>query len=297
MANMDLIPILAADAKLIPLINANMENANTLQNTWTAILVCIKNIPGLAARIPAASKKAYDAQFKSAKTSSKATALEKAADESIEYLPFSEIKRLVFAKFPEWSRQRLIIEFYEQVPWRDDLGNLKIISKPSEATDIFQNYLVWPNAKPGEVGPANVKTKIILRAYKTAENYDTSYNAELPPIIATYLHNMKKELGDFVIAKDDGKIYANGGSLSSQIGNMLVSAGVKEKSDGLGAVLYLRHVGITERLAQVKTDKDRIKLAELVMHSVGMSPLYKRKIKNMPDYVELVKSGEIGPKK
>ena len=72
---------------------------------------------------------------------------------------------------------------------------------------------------------------------------------------------------------------------------------MKEKSDGLGAVLYLRHVGITERLAQVKTDKDRIKLAELVMHSVGMSPLYKRKIKNMPDYVELVKSGEIGPKK
>ena len=58
-------------------------------------------------------------------------------------MPMNEWKKLV----GEQSKQYLIALLYDQVPCRDNLGNLKIVDNMKETTaNLKKNYIVIPRA-------------------------------------------------------------------------------------------------------------------------------------------------------
>ena len=137
---------------------------------------------------------------------------------------------------------------YDINGFRDDLGDILLVKKYSDATDKQQNYLVFYDRKP----------ELILRVYKTDKAYG-EVRFPMPKIILDYLKHWNKKMGDLIISKNDGKMYGKNGALSSFISKMLKDAGV---DTGGEAINLLRHAFITRELQKHHTIADRDKLAK-----------------------------------
>jgi len=237
------------DIKNISLLKDIVErynSASTLKGVVQVFLKLIGEYPGFV--ISARAKKAWEDVFKEANADMAQTYIQRSMDDEGE--SFSSIKEKVFAKYPEGSDERLYMELYEVCPTRDDLGSVFIVKNAKDAKEEGKNYLI--------ISQKSLK----IQEYKTSGKYGAMM-CKIPGAIFKKIDLTKEKLFD------------HGETLSSWVGKMLKSVGVK------GRIGALRHGFLSEKLEgdSIKDPEVRKELAKSMGHSAATQLQYIRNIK------------------
>jgi hypothetical protein len=160
----------------------------------------------------------------------------------------------------------LLINLYDDFNARDDFGDVILIGDEQDAIDPNQNYMVYQ--KP---------VKLILRVYKTDKKYgEIKLDAGPKSRIYDILKAQKKQVGDLLVSKPNGRQYGRAGALSSIVSQMLDKAGVNRFGQKQ-AINLLRAAKKTQLLSQARTPEERALIAARAMHSPLMQLSYMRK--------------------
>jgi hypothetical protein len=262
--NSDLIPFINDYKTIISKLREKYTNASTYKGMVQGVLYLISNYPKLQDKVNDEAVAAYKKEFAESKSTAAAMQAAKTVDQKKAVPFYSVIKDRILEFYPKNSIQHLIIEMYDQVPMRDNMGDVRLVKTEGEAKNKDQDYLIYRKKKP----------TIILRTYKTYEKYG-DIKVELKENIYDILHAQGKKVGDLMISKPDGTLYGSNGALSSFISSMLKKAGIDTEGGGIG---LLRHSKLTDLLRQADAG-EREQIAKMAGHSPLMSLQYIRQHK------------------
>jgi hypothetical protein len=168
-------------------------------------------------------------------------------------IPYDEYLKLIYEKYPENSKGRIVALLYKEVPCRDDFGSLKLIDSLDEDNGIG-NFLL-----------RNCEN-IILNNYKTKNVYDKvvyDLSSKLSEILLDYIDSC--EIKDYLFPEQK--------PLSAFVISMNKKLGLKI------SINTLRKMSVSEFLAKANiTAEDRMEQSRKMCHSVATQKTYKRKI-------------------
>jgi hypothetical protein len=238
----DIIVCLKRYDDVIQQINEKYQTAETVKYYLRALLFLIEGYPGLKDTV---KKDKYVIAYDVAKMQAMNDLAEKPVKANV---PYNLIKEKVVARYGEYSREMLLVDFYEQVPVRLDLDDIY----------VYANSSMVATPAPGKY--LNLKSKILTMVIynKTNDKYGDKVirlSDELILKIRKYLKPEQDVL--FIFPMSQGKFIAN----------MLRAAGIDGATMGT-----LRHSIASKEM----TAAERIETARVSGHSAQESLQYRR---------------------
>jgi len=243
----DVVPCMKKFDDFIQAIEEKYTSETTRFAHLQTIVKAIDTYPSLKKKVPFQRYKDKLLEFK---TRSDEEQVQKKVEDEVP--PFSEIKDKVYDNYPAGSKERLLIDLYDELTLRDDFGDVEFITSRKSETDGKQNYL-------------NLRAKeLVLNNYKTVNKY----GKQRFKLSEDLMKKIKKSL------KDDPRLFL----FSSKMNNMkpagsmphtLAAMFMKSKVKGKDKVNLLRHAKLSEELdGENLKDKDkRRELFEKMLHS------------------------------
>jgi hypothetical protein len=223
------------------------------------------------------------------------------------YTTWLEIKAMVAAKYPRGTPENLYMNFFEEIPSRDDIGSIRVYDYGGHLTESDFPIKTEPNK---EISPKikalieNVKSEstkygtkdnMIIRygsskkhfgfivcmfKYKTQKLYGDIYTEIMDRNLTVDLNNQIEKIMDS--PKDDADIplFKGSNKQSTWVSGFLTKAGVKDgsKTKNTGSINLLRHSFVDYKVNMMDkmnySPEQRIKLAEMMRHSVVTSLTY-----------------------
>lgn len=176
---------------------------------------------------------------------------------NITKMNYNDYLKLLSDKFGQESKEYLIGQIYNELPARDNLNNLKIVSTENGLNDK-DNYLVVPRSG---------NCIFIINEYKTKNK--GQIKVKTTPLMSNLIKNYikKNEITDILFGK---------GKLSQFVIKMNTLVGIQGKNNGIN---YLRHMKTSSVYNSNATDMEKVELAQKMGHSVGTQKTYVHKIK------------------
>ena len=205
-------------------------------------------------------------------------------DDKDPVLAWDEIMKRVFKKYPAGSKERLYISMYDQFPGRDDVSSLWVDDTDIDVPDtdrglelVKKNTLFIPNNTRRK---SMNKAVFVLRDYKTSSIYGTrrfEFDEKVTKDIVKYVKD-----NNITGARRVPYLFGKG-SMSSWVGSLLDSIGLKERKKA--NINYLRRSYVSTELdKEGVSPEQRRKLAWDMKHSPAGSLKYWRKLtKDNPD--------------
>lgn len=191
----------------------------------------------------------------SMKNVTQAEAIERRQNETISK-SFSEMRRLVCEKYGENSNECLYMDFYAEVPSRDDLGNVPIYRKQPEK-EPEGNYLIL----------LKKKATFVLNKYKTKNIY-----GKIETVLSAGLRRRLLETQNKILFERKQN------KMSPWVKKILEESGAKEEGD-VGNITLLRKAFVSEKVNKKLSSKDRAELATSMKHSPLATLQYVRRFK------------------
>jgi len=147
------------------------------------------------------------------------------------------------------SIDHLIVQLYNEVPWRDDVGKLKIWRKGGTPPKEGNWYSPTEN-------------KIYLRDYKTERKYGPKEYKMTAEVKKIFEARDEKQKQNYLIEKPDGSLY-NKGKISSMVPKAFKKAGANEKI----TINTIRHSAVSNLYNKSSaTNEQKIQLADKMNH-------------------------------
>ena len=173
-------------------------------------------------------------------------------------IPYDEYLKLIYEKYPENSKERLVALLYKEIPVRDNFGSLKLIDSLDEDNGVG-NFLL-----------RNCEN-VILNDYKTKNVYNKvvyDLSSKLSEILLDYIDAC--EINDYIFEQKP---------LSAFVISMNKKLGLKI------SINTLRKMSVSEFLAKANiTAEDRMEQSRKMCHSVATQKTYKRIIEKTKKY-------------
>jgi hypothetical protein len=166
-------------------------------------------------------------------------------------LPWSEYLAKVKSEYGSNSKEYLLASLYKELTLRDDfqLRIVKVLPKTLEG-----NYIV---VKP-------TFGTVVITSYKTSDSYGVIKHRLSKPL--------SKMIRDYIDSRGDIQFLFGSEKLSPFITQMNKRININ------GGVNLYRHMSVAELMAGEPSPEERVKLAELMRHSVFTQQKYLRKI-------------------
>ena len=179
----------------------------------------------------------------------------------------NEWKKKVLEHYGEQSKQYLIASLYDQVPVRDNLGNLNIVDNMKDVINMKMNYIVIPRAP--------TPSTVVLNVYKIADKYETQkykLDSKLTNSLRNYISN--NAVVDKILFKT-ARQKTTDIKLSGFLSNM------NKKLEIKGAVNFTRKSNIKEKIQNKSgvTSQDEAVLSRKMGHSVQTQKTYMTGVK------------------
>ena len=200
-------------------------------------------------------------------------------DDKDPVLPWDEIVRKVFDKYPGGSKERLYIQMYGQFPSRDDFGSLWVDDTDTDIPEgrrvfelVKKNTLFIPNNRRRK---SEKRAVFVLKDYKTSSIYGTRRFEFSPDLTKEILKYVKK---NDITGKTKNLPYLFGsGAMSQWVGKLLDKIGIENRKKA--NINYLRRSYVsTEFDKEGITPEQRVKLAWDMKHSPAGSLKYWRNL-------------------
>ena len=173
-------------------------------------------------------------------------------------IPYDEYLKLIYEKYPENSKERLVALLYKEIPVRDNFGSLKLIDSLDEDNGVG-NFLL-----------RNCEN-VILNDYKTKNVYNKvvyDLSSKLSEILLDYIDAC--EINDYIFEQKP---------LSAFVISMNKKLRLKI------SINTLRKMSVSEFLAKANiTAEDRMEQSRKMCHSVATQKTYKRIIEKTKKY-------------
>ena len=244
----------------------------------------------------------FEAEWRSIKGEAESDFIQRQQTESVD--PFSDIKAKILKKYKFGTQEYLYINLYDELPCRDDFGDVMLIEDKEELNKDFisktgkyygfQNVMYWN----GEVGN-KVELVIYLMVYKTFKLYGTIKHTVSQKLASQIIDDILNKPRDFLFIRKaiynklkekdntvgEESIYTDG-RMTQFVKDMLVASGIKETtnskggSHNKGSINLLRHAKISEfhMKKPQASPEEKADLAKQFNHSPVTSLTYIRKV-------------------
>lgn len=251
----NLIPLLKNPKSISKLVNKAHDHPGSRLIALQSIMVAMKGYPRIIQSIGGDEIiQQYDKLYSSMRETS--DAVSQIAGESEEVPKWGDIVDLVVNAHQPYSWQRLFIKLYDAIPARNDFGGLYIRRDGRNDKD---NYIYKDD---------DSKWRIVLNHFKTSKKRG-KFEEVLPDAVSDSINVFTEEhgldIGDSIFPK------------SINVHKILQAAGLENGSTNL-----LRHSKISSFLESEdgQDPAKRVRLAELMAHSVETQAKYRRRVKS-----------------
>ena len=243
----DVVPCMKKFDDFIQAIEEKYTSETTRFAHLQTIVKAIDTYPSLKKKVPFQRYKDKLLEFK---TRSDEEQVQKKVEDEVP--PFSEIKDKVYDNYPAGSKERLLIDMYDELTLRDDFGDVEFITSRKSETDGKQNYL-------------NLRAKeLVLNNYKTSNKYGKQRFKLSDELIKKIKKSLKEDPRLYLFSSKTNNMKP-AGSMTHTLASIFMKAGIKGKDK----VNLLRHAKLSEELdGENLKDKDkRRELFEKMLHS------------------------------
>ncbi len=292
-----------ADKTINAINNAKKIKAATKQGYYEAIYTILNGYPNIQKEYQLEKQaELFDKEWRKLKGVAETETLERQDKDTVD--AFSAIKAKVLKKFGKDTQERLFIKLYEELPCRDNFGDLMIVSNKKEVEiekgqEQYKNqdYLLWNEEDDG-----SCEMTIYIQTYKTYELYGVIEHKVSHSLCMEIAEDILQHPRDFLFIKNnvynklqpsdltvgEEALYKDG-RMSAFVGDMLLKAGVKKKTPvknkeggyhNVGSINLLRHSFISEyhKKNPKASPEDKAKLALQFKHSPITNIKYIREV-------------------